>query len=126
VRFEGDAHLLGAERRKLRRVRLHDLRHRQASLMLAAGVETAIVSKRLGHSTITITSYTYSHMLGGVGRDAAEKAASLIPRRRKEQTQPVPSETGSPDQRSQPGPRGPVRARSGNDRTPVDAGQRGF
>ncbi|WP_218184173.1 tyrosine-type recombinase/integrase [Streptomyces sp. PKU-EA00015] len=50
-------------------MRLHDLRHGQASLMLAAGVAMAIVSKRLGHSEIAITSDTYSPLLGGVGRD---------------------------------------------------------
>ena len=63
----------------LRHIRLQDLRHGQASLMLAAGVPMAVVSKRLGHSTITLTSDTYSHLLGGVGRDAAERAA-LVPR----------------------------------------------
>ncbi|MDX2565262.1 tyrosine-type recombinase/integrase [Streptomyces sp. TX20-6-3] len=47
------------ERQQLRRVRLHDLRHGQASLMLAAGVDMAIVSKRLGHSTVTITTDLY-------------------------------------------------------------------
>lgn len=64
----------------LRHIRLHDLRHGQASLMLAAGVPIAVVSKRLGHSSISITSDTYSHLLGGVGAQAAEAAASLVPR----------------------------------------------
>ena len=64
----------------LRPIRLHDLRHGQASLMLAAGVPMAVVSKRLGHSTITLTSDTYSHLLEGVGRDAAERASALVPR----------------------------------------------
>jgi integrase len=61
----------------LRPIRLYDLRHGQASLMLAPGVPMAVVSKRLGHSTIAPTSNTYSHMLEGVGRDAAERAAAL-------------------------------------------------
>ncbi len=61
-------------------VRLHDLRHGQASLMLAAGVPMAVVSKRLGHSQLAITADTYSHLLGGVGRQAAEAAAALVPR----------------------------------------------
>ncbi|WP_175401134.1 site-specific integrase [Gordonia sp. UCD-TK1] len=64
----------------LRRIRLHDLRHGQASLMLAAGVPIAVVSKRLGHSSISITSDTYSHLLDGVGAQAAEAAAALVPR----------------------------------------------
>jgi integrase len=75
-----------AEAAGVRHVRLHDLRHGQASLMLAAGVPMAIVSKRLGHSTITITSDTYSHMLAGVGRDAAERANALVPRASRDQS----------------------------------------
>jgi integrase len=64
----------------LRRVRLHDLRHGQASIMLAAGVDMTVVSKRVGHSGIRITSDTYAHLLEGVGRQAAEAAAALVPR----------------------------------------------
>ncbi len=64
----------------LRPVRLHDLRHGQASLMLAAGVDIAVVSKRLGHSSISLTSDTYSHLLQGVGRTAATAAEDLVPR----------------------------------------------
>jgi integrase len=65
-----------------RRVRLHDLRHGRASLLLAAGVDIALVSKMLGHSTLTITADTYSHLLEGVGRQAAERATALVPRNR--------------------------------------------
>jgi hypothetical protein len=64
---------------------LHDLRHGQASLMLAAGVPLAVMSKRLGHSSVSITSDTYSHLLEGVCREAAERAAALVPRNRREQ-----------------------------------------
>ena len=48
--------------------------------MLAADVPLAVVSKRLGHSSVAITSDTYSHLLEGVGREAAERAAALVPR----------------------------------------------
>jgi len=64
----------------LRPIRLHDLRHGAASLRLAAGVEIAAVSKMLGHSSIAITADTYSHLLRGVGRQAAGAAMSLVPR----------------------------------------------
>ena len=64
----------------LRRIRLHDLRHGAASLRLAAGVDIAVVSKQLGHSTIGLTADTYSHLLEGVGRRAAELAMGLVPR----------------------------------------------
>lgn len=63
----------------VRGVRLHDLRDGQVSLMLAAGVPLAVVSKRLGHGSMAFTGDTYSHLLEGVGR-AAEAAAALIPR----------------------------------------------
>ena len=61
-------------------IRLHDLRHGHASLMLAAGVPLAQVSKRIGHSSLAITADTYSHLLEGVGRAAADRANALIPR----------------------------------------------
>ena len=64
----------------LPRRRLHDLRHGWASLQLAAGVPLVVVSKRLGHSSIALTSDTCSHLLEGVGRQAAEAAAALVPR----------------------------------------------
>jgi len=64
----------------LRPQRLHDLRHLQASLMIAAGVDIAVVSKRLGHSQISVTSDTYGHLVGRAGRQAAVAAEALIPR----------------------------------------------
>ena len=44
----------------LRHVRLHDLRHGRASMLLASGIDIALVSKMLGHSSITLTADTYS------------------------------------------------------------------
>ena len=69
----------------LRRVRLHDLRHGAAALRLATGTDIAIVSKVLGHSSISITSDTYSHLLAGVGRQAAEAAMAIVPRNPRDQ-----------------------------------------
>lgn len=74
------------DKAKLRRIRLHDLRHGHASLMLAAGVELELVSKRIGHSSTTITADMYQHLLPGVSRGAAEKAAALVPRKLRDQS----------------------------------------
>ncbi len=52
-------------------VRLHDLRHTHASLMLKAGVHPKVVQERLGHATINITLDTYSHLLPGLQEQAA-------------------------------------------------------
>ena len=64
----------------VRRLRLHDLHHGRASLLLAAGVDIAVVSKVLGHASIRTTADTYSQLLAGVGRTAAEAVDSLIVR----------------------------------------------
>ncbi|MDP9335022.1 MAG: site-specific integrase [Actinomycetota bacterium] len=62
----------------LPKVRLHDLRHTSASLMLAAGVHPKIVSERLGHSSVSITLDLYSHVIPGLQAEAAEKLGAMI------------------------------------------------
>lgn len=42
--------------------RLHDLRHGQASWLIAAGVPMAAISRRLGHSSINVTIDLYGHL----------------------------------------------------------------
>ena len=65
---------------KLPPIRLHDLRHGAASLMLAAGVAPKVVQETLGHSTITLTLDTYTSVYPEVAAEAAEAAAALVPR----------------------------------------------
>lgn len=67
-------------------VRFHDLRHTQATLMLLAGIHPKIVQERLGHGDISITMNTYSHLLPGLQADAATKMGSMIPRKKREQS----------------------------------------
>jgi integrase len=57
---------------------LHDLRHTWATLALIAGVDIRVVSERLGHSNILITSNAYQHVIKGMQAGAAQKAADLI------------------------------------------------
>lgn len=59
-------------------VRFHDLRHAAATLLLQAGVHPKVVSERLGHSTITLTLDTYSHVIPGLDADAANRLAALL------------------------------------------------
>ncbi|MCH8205632.1 MAG: site-specific integrase [Chloroflexi bacterium] len=67
----------------LKKVRLHDLRHAHASLMLRQGIHPKIVQERLGHSTIAITLDTYSHVTPGLQEAAAlkfdEELAETVP-----------------------------------------------
>lgn len=49
------------EKDKLPQIRLHDLRHTSATLLLAQNVDIETVSKRLGHSKASITLDIYGH-----------------------------------------------------------------
>ena len=69
-----------AEAAGLPPVRLHDLRHGAATLMLAAGADLKLVQELLGHSTIAVTADTYTHVLPELARDTAEAAAAIVPR----------------------------------------------
>ncbi len=67
-----------ARRLKLPRVRLHDLRHSYATLMLESGVDLKTVSQALGHSTIRITADTYAHVTPAMRQSAAERLDRAI------------------------------------------------
>jgi integrase len=62
----------------LERIRFHDLRHSHATQMLAAGVHPKVAQERLGHSTIAITLDIYSHVMPGMGADAAERVDAAV------------------------------------------------
>ena len=47
----------------LPQIRLYDLRHTTATLLLTANENPKVVSERLGHASITLTLDTYSHVL---------------------------------------------------------------
>ncbi len=66
------------ERAGLDKVRFHDLRHTAASLLLSAGVHPKVVQERLGHSTVALTLDVYSHVLGGLQRDAADRIDEVL------------------------------------------------
>jgi len=59
-------------------IRFHDLRHSHASLLLAAGVNPKIVQERLGHSQISLTLDTYSHVIPSLQDEAAEKVEEIL------------------------------------------------
>jgi integrase len=59
-------------------VRLHDLRHTAASLLIAQGVPARVVMEILGHSQIALTMNTYSHVAPEVSREAADRMAQVL------------------------------------------------
>lgn len=76
--------MVGGEWRALRvragvpAVRMHDLRHTAATLMLSRGVHPKIVSEMLGHSTVAITLDLYSHVTPTMQREAAAAMDELL------------------------------------------------
>jgi integrase len=59
-------------------IRLYDLRHSCATLLLAANENPKVVSERLGHVGITITMDIYSHVLPSMQRAASDKLETIL------------------------------------------------
>jgi integrase len=59
-------------------IRLYDLRHTCATLLLAAGENPKIVSERLGHASVNMTLNRYSHVLPDMQRSAADKLQRML------------------------------------------------
>ena len=59
-------------------IRFHDLRHTHATLLLQAGVNPKVVQERLGHSQISLTLDTYSHVIPSLQEEAAEKVEGIL------------------------------------------------
>lgn len=66
------------ERGGVRRIRVHDLRHTSATLLLLAGTPAKVVSERLGHASIGITLDLYSHVLPSMQDDAALAISRIL------------------------------------------------
>jgi integrase len=62
------------ERADLPRIRVHDLRHMCATLLLSRRTHPKIVQEMLGHANISMTMDTYSHVLP----DMQEKAVDAM------------------------------------------------
>lgn len=62
----------------LPRMKIHELRHTSATLLLAAGENPKVVQERLGHSKVGITLDIYSHVPREVDRRAADKLGGLL------------------------------------------------
>ncbi len=62
----------------LPRKRFHDLRHTCATLLLAQDVHPRVVMEILGHSQISLTMDTYSHVVPSLQREAADRMDTLL------------------------------------------------
>ncbi|GAA0199499.1 site-specific integrase [Glutamicibacter creatinolyticus] len=60
------------------RPRIHDMRHTHASIMLSAGLDMYVLSRRLGHESIQTTVDRYSHLLPDAQFEAAKVAENAL------------------------------------------------
>jgi len=59
-------------------IRIHDLRHSCATPLLAQGVSPRVVMETLGHSQVSLTLNTYSHVLPALQEEAVSKMHSIL------------------------------------------------
>ncbi len=73
-----DAEASEPKGQKLSPLAVHGLRHTFATIALQAGVPVTVVSKYLGHSSVTMTLNVYSHVLRGAQKELAATVAGVI------------------------------------------------
>ncbi len=62
----------------LPQVRLYDCRHSHATLLISGGENVKVVAERLGHTTVSMTLDTYSHVLPDMQQAAAERIDRMM------------------------------------------------
>lgn len=63
---------------ELPRIRLHDLRHTHATILLQQNVHPKVVSERLGHASIAFTMTVYQHVMPGMQAEAAATFGAAV------------------------------------------------
>lgn len=67
----------GCRKSGVKRIRIHDLRHSHASLLIDMGIAPLLISERLGHENIETTLQTYSHLYPNKHSEVADKLQQL-------------------------------------------------
>ncbi len=72
----------GCELSGVRKIRVHDLRHSHASLLIEMGCDPLLVKERLGHEKIQTTLNTYSHLYPNKQSEVASKLGKIMSRQK--------------------------------------------
>lgn len=62
----------------IHRIRIHDLRHSHASLLINLGENPLIIKERLGHCDVKMTLGTYSHLYPSAHHSVVDKLTNLV------------------------------------------------
>lgn len=73
ARRAGSPCALGADKANVRQIRIHDLRHTYASLIIAQGESLAYIREQTGHHSIRVTVDTYGHLVPGGNKAAVDR-----------------------------------------------------
>ena len=84
----------------LTKLGLHQFRHYYASLMVNSGQSLKYTSRQLGHSSITITLDTYSHLFKETGAEAMQQLDRLIPQKQPLQSNGDLMESAKPSEKT--------------------------
>lgn len=66
------------KRNNMKHIRLHDMRHTNATTMIEEGVSIKTVQERLGHSDISTTMNTYAHVTKGMDVTASNRLDRIL------------------------------------------------
>ena len=62
----------------LKRITFHGLRHTSISLQISSGIQAQVISKRAGHSSVTVTDKIYSHFFENEFKEVATRMNTLL------------------------------------------------
>lgn len=66
-----------AHKAGVKQIRVHDLRHSHASMLINLGANPLLVSERLGHESPDITMKTYAHLFPSTQRSIVDKITKI-------------------------------------------------
>ena len=69
----------GCKRSGVKKIRIHDLRHSHASLLVEMGFSPLLIAERLGHERVQTTMETYSHLYPNKQAEVASRLDGMMP-----------------------------------------------
>lgn len=78
VQFQERLEKVRALHSDLPKIKVHEMRHSHATMLLVQGKHPKVMQERLGHATINITLGIYSHLTESMQRDAADTIGALL------------------------------------------------
>ncbi len=68
----------GSKASGIRIIKIHELRHSHASLLIELGFSPILIAERLGHEKVETTLNTYSHLYPSKHEEVASKLNELV------------------------------------------------